>query len=200
MNTEVTIDKRLVEIKPGSFIFEFPNALSTEVCKDIIERFENSEDEHYQGRVGKDFNEDQSIKISTDMVISGKEHWKDIDETLFTSLAKALSSVKKEYDFFKGAFKDVGYAIQRTNSGEFFHWHIDADNPGFSDRQLVAIWYLNDVEGPVGETEFLQQNVKVKPESGKLILFPPFWTHEHRGVKLQDGIKYIATTWIVFKQ
>ena len=99
MNTEVTIDKRLVEIKPGSFIFEFPNALSTEICKDIIERFENSEDEHYQGRVGKDFNEDQSIKISTDMVISGKEHWKDIDETLFTSLAKALSSVKKEYDF-----------------------------------------------------------------------------------------------------
>ena len=82
MNTEVTIDKRLVEIKPGSFIFEFPNALSTEICKDIIERFENSEDEHYQGRVGKDFNEDQSIKISTDMVISGKEHWKDIDETL----------------------------------------------------------------------------------------------------------------------
>ena len=81
------------------------------------------------------------------MVISGKEHWKDIDETLFTSLAKALSSVKKEYDFFKGAFKDVGYAIQRTNPGEFFHWHIDADNPGFSDRQLVAIWYLNDVQG-----------------------------------------------------
>ena len=101
MNTEVTIDKRLVEIKPGSFIFEFPNALSTEICKDIIERFENSEDEHYQGRVGKDFNEDQSIKISTDMVISGKEHWKDVDETLFTSLAKALSSVKRNMIFLK---------------------------------------------------------------------------------------------------
>ena len=38
MDPEITIDKRLVEIKPGSFIFEFPNALSTEICKDIIER------------------------------------------------------------------------------------------------------------------------------------------------------------------
>ena len=37
MDPEITIDKRLVEIKPGSFIFEFPNALSTEICKDIID-------------------------------------------------------------------------------------------------------------------------------------------------------------------
>jgi len=201
MNTEVTIDKRLVEIKPGSFIILNSQMLYLlRFVKISLKDLKIQKMNIIKGRVGKDFNEDQSIKISTDMVISGKEHWKDIDETLFTSLAKALSSVKKEYDFFKGAFKDVGYAIQRTNPGEFFHWHIDADNPGFSDRQLVAIWYLNDVQGPGGETEFLQQNVKVKPESGKLILFPPFWTHEHRGVKLQDGIKYIATTWIVFKQ
>ena len=83
--------------------------------------------------------------------------------------------------------------------GEYFHWHIDSGSHQFSDRQLVAIWYLNNVEGPGGETEFLNQNVKIKPETGKLILFPPFWTHEHRGVTLQNGVKYIATTWIVFK-
>ena len=63
MNTEVTIDKRLVEIKPGSFIFEFPNALSTEVCKDIIERFENSEDEHYQGVLGKTLMKTSQLKF-----------------------------------------------------------------------------------------------------------------------------------------
>ncbi|MCY4305563.1 MAG: 2OG-Fe(II) oxygenase, partial [Aestuariivita sp.] len=68
----------------------------------------------------------------------------------------------------------------------------------FSNRQLVAIWYLNDVSGPGGETEFLVQQVCIKPEQGKLLLFPPFWTHEHRGVVLQEGVKYIATTWIVF--
>ena len=43
------------------------------------------------------------------------------------------------------------------------------------------------------------QEVKINPERGKLILFPPFWTHEHRGVTLKEGTKYIATTWIVFK-
>jgi len=30
----------------------------------------------------------------------------------------------------------------------------------------------------------------------KVILFPPFWTHVHRGVTLARDVKYIATTWI----
>jgi hypothetical protein len=54
------------------------------------------------------------------------------------------------------------------------------------------------VPGPGGETEFLFQNIKIKPEQGKLVLFPPFWTHEHRAVTLHKGVKYIATTWVVF--
>ena len=196
---DIQLDKRLIETKPGSFIFEFTNSISGKDCQDIIKRFEESEAEHYQGRVGQTFEENTDIKKSTDMVISGKDNWKDIDTLLFTTLAKALAGVKKQFDFFTGPFKDIGYAVQRTKPGEFFHWHIDSGSHQFSDRQLVAIWYLNDVEGPGGETEFLYQDVKVKPESGKLILFPPFWTHEHRGVTLQSGVKYIATTWIVFK-
>ena len=195
----IKVNKRLIEAEPGSFIFEFTDTVNTDNCNDIIKRFEDSKSEHYQGRVGQNFTKQKDIKRSTDMVISGKNNWKDIDELLFTSLSKALSSIKKEFEFFNGPFKDVGYAIQRTNPGEYYHWHIDGGSHQFSDRQLVAIWYLNDVNGPGGETEFINQNVKIKPEIGKLILFPPFWTHEHRGVKLQKGVKYIATTWIVFK-
>ncbi len=195
----IQIDKRLIEVKPGSFIYEFQNSLSEDECNQIIDKFEDSKEDHYKGRVGQNFTENFDIKKSTDMVISGKKDWKDFDTLFFTSLSKALSAVKKEFDFFSGPFKDIGYAVQRTNPGEYFHWHIDSGSHQFSDRQLVAIWYLNNVDGPGGETEFLNQNVKIKPETGKLILFPPFWTHEHRGVTLEKGIKYIATTWIVFK-
>lgn len=195
----IQIDKRLIEVKSGSFIYEFQNSLSADECNQIINRFEDSKEDHYQGRVGQNFTENVDVKKSTDMVISGKKNWKDFDTLFFTSLSKALSAVKKEFDFFSGPFKDIGYAVQKTNPGEYYHWHIDSGSHQFSDRQLVAIWYLNDVDGPGGETEFLNQNVKIKPETGKLILFPPFWTHEHRGVTLQKGVKYIATTWVVFK-
>jgi len=188
----------IVEVKPNTFIYEKRNALAPEACEEMIRRFEAYREEQYLGRIGQLAQQDTSIKKSTDLVVSGKEHWKDVDRALFYSLGVAIKEFRETFTYFKGPFKDMGYAIQRTNPGEHYHWHIDGGSHDFSQRQLVALWYLNDVPGPGGETEFLYQDVKVKPEQGKLILFPPFWTHEHRGVTLQQGVKYIATTWVVF--
>lgn len=188
----------ILEIKPGSFIFEKKNALPGDVCHEIIERFEANPDDQYLGKIGQQASEDTDIKRSTDLVVSNKPHWKDIDRLLFSSLNRALVEFKNLYPFFEGPFKDMGYSVQRTNAGEFYRWHIDGGSHEFSHRQLVAIWYLNNLTGSGGETEFLYQDIKVTPEAGKLILFPPFWTHEHRGQTLQQGSKYIATTWVVF--
>jgi len=187
------------EIKDNTFIFEKSNALSTQQCEQMIQQFESHKDEQYLGRIGQQAMQDISIKKSTDLVVSGKPHFKDIDAALFYSIKEALLEFRETYPYFKGPFKDMGYAIQRTNPGEHYHWHIDGGSHEFSQRQLVAVWYLNDVAGPGGETEFLFQNIKVKPQQGKLVLFPPFRTHEHRGVTLEQGVKYIATTWIVFR-
>ena len=186
------------EAKPLSFIYEVRGALTPEVCAEIVRRFEANPEHQYQGRIGQTQSRDLSIKRSTDMTVSDKPQWKDIDHILFRSMGAALGRIRERFPFFKGPFKDMGYAIQRTNPGEYYHWHIDGGSHEFSYRQLVAVWYLNDVPGPGGETEFLFQGVKVRPEQGKLVLFPPFWTHEHRGVTLQRGVKYIATTWVVF--
>lgn len=188
----------LKEVKPHTFVFEIENALPAEICEEMIRRFEEKTDQQYAGRIGQLQQQDQSIKKSTDLVVSGKEDWQDVDRYLFRSLGLAMKVFREQYPYFKGPFKDMGYAIQRTLPGEFYHWHIDGGSHEFSQRQLVAVWYLNDVPGPGGETEFLFQDIKIKPQQGKLLLFPPFWTHEHRGAVLNAGIKYIATTWVVF--
>ena len=190
--------KSLREIIPNSFIFEKMNALPAELCDEMVRRFEASEDEQYPGRIGQTVSSNQSIKKTTDLVVSGNPEWKDIDRALFQSLGRAILEFREKYVYFKGPFKDMGYNLQRYNPGEYYHWHIDGGSHDFSQRQLVALWYLNDVEGPGGETEFLFQDAKIKPERGKLVLFPPFWTHEHRAVTLEKGVKYIATTWVVF--
>ena len=188
----------LDEVKPNTFIYEIHDALTRDVCRSIVQRFEAHKEHHYDGRIGQLQTKDQSIKKSTDMTVSDKPEWKDVDRLLFRSLANALQAVRGRFPFFRGRFKDMGYAIQRTNAGEYYHWHIDGGSHEFSYRQLVVIWYLNDVSGPGGETEFHYQGVKIRPEAGKMLLFPPFWTHEHRGVTLKQGVKYIATTWVVF--
>lgn len=188
----------IIEVKENTFIFEKQNALSAELCDEMIRRFEENTEDQYKGRIGQTATEDNSVKKTTDLVVSGKEHWKDIDKQLFQSLAGAIKEFREAFPYFKGPFKDMGYGIQRYNPGEYYHWHIDGGSHDFSMRQLVALWYLNDVPGPGGETEFLFQKVKVTPEKGKLVLFPPFWTHEHRACTVNEGVKYIATTWVVF--
>ena len=117
---------------------------------------------------------------------------------LFKSLGTAMEVFKLRFPFFSGRFRDKRNALQRTQPGEFNQCHNDSGSHAFSTRQLVAIWYLNDVSGPGGKTEFRHQGVSIRPERGKLILFPPFWTHEHRGAELKAGVKFIATTWVLF--
>ncbi|MGD8838512.1 MAG: 2OG-Fe(II) oxygenase, partial [Gammaproteobacteria bacterium] len=173
-------------------------ALATDICAEMIRRFEAHGAEQYHGRIGQTRDLDQSIKRSTDLVLSGKPHWQDLDRELFRSLSRALAEFKQKFTFFEGPFKDNGYAIQRTDAGEFYHWHIDGGSHEFAMRQLVAIWYLNEPDGDGGETEFKYQQISIRPETGKLLLFPPFWTHLHRGKTLAGGSKYIATTWVVF--
>ena len=191
----------LHELKPGSFIFEKKNALPDFLCNDMMARFEAQQQDQNTGKVGSEAGDNALLKKTTDIFVSNKDHWKDVDNNLFRSFAMALKEFQQLYPFFGdiSRFKDMGYNLQRYQQGEYYHWHVDADNPTLAPRQLVALWYLNDVVDAGGETEFTFQDVKVTPEQGKLVLFPPFWTHEHRAAVINKGTKYIATTWLTFR-
>ena len=194
--------KNIKEVKSGSFIFEYKNALPDFLCDDMVARFESNLDDQYKGRVGSERGANQSLKKTTDIAITGKPHWQDVNNNLFRSLSLALREFGEAYPYFSAMprFGDKGYNLQRYQADEYYHWHVDGDSPDLAMRQLVALWYLNDMQDKGGDTEFLHQNVKVTPEKGKLVLFPPFWTHEHRAKVVDEGAKYIATTWIVFRE
>ena len=188
----------LRELAPGSFVFAVDRALPLDVCAEMIRRFEADTEHQYAGRIGQQASHDAAVKRTTDLAISAHAQWRDIDRQLHRSLGLAVAAFRERFPFFRGPFKDVGYNMQRYLPGEYYHWHIDGGSHQFAQRQLVALWYLNDVPGPGGETEFRHQGLKVRPRAGTLVLFPPFWTHEHRAVTVREGVKYIATTWVVF--
>ena len=75
-------------------------------------------------------------------------------------------------------------------------WHQDWGLlPVQARRLLVAMVYLNDVsEG--GETAFYHQDLKIKPEKGKMVIFPPYFTHMHKGMKPISNDKYICNFYI----
>ena len=188
------------EVQQGSFIFECENALPDFLCEDMVLRFEANPKDQYHGRVGSEATQNNTLKKTTDLVVTGKEHWQDVQNNLFRSLSIALQSFSQRYSYFGNLkrYQDSGFNLQRYQEGEYYHWHIDADDDALASRQLVAIWYLNDVEQG-GETDFYHQQLSIKPAQGKLVLFPPFWTHQHRAAVVDKGVKYIATTWITFR-
>ena len=185
------------ELKPGSFLYAMDHALPAAACEEMIRRFEDNPDKQNPGRIGQGAELAPDIKRSTDLRISGRSDWKDIDDLLKASLQAGLGLIAGLHPFFSAnRLHDTGYNLQRSAEGEFYDWHVDGGPGDFARRQLVAIWYLNDAPPSGGQTEFLFQDVAVTPKQGMLLLFPPFWTHLHRGSTVTGGTKYIATTWV----
>ena len=133
------------EVKPGSFIFERPHALPDDFCDEVVRRFEAQPEYQHEGVVGQTGTLAATVKRTTDLVVSDKADWKDIDRVFFGCMGAALKEFRETYPYFKGRFKDLGYQVQRYRPGEFYQWHIDGGSHQFSQRQLVALWYLNDV-------------------------------------------------------
>ena len=96
--------KTIKEIKENTFIFEQKNALPDALCDDMVRRFEEHTDDQYQGRIGQGAAKDSSVKKTTDLVVSGKEHWKDVDNNLFRSMGVAIKEFREAYPYFKGPF------------------------------------------------------------------------------------------------
>ena len=84
----------------------------------------------------------------------------------------------------------------RPGQNEEFQLHFDAVDFR-SNRYLVLLWYLNDVaEG--GETSFPALELSIKPQTGRLLMFPPYWMYQHQGLPPVSEEKYILSTYLLF--
>jgi hypothetical protein len=97
-------------------------------------------------------------------------------------------------------FHYTGLKIQKTLPTEGYHiWHIE-HGKGFDNepRAFVFSIYLNDVEEG-GETEFLHFSKRVKPKTGRIVIWPAAFPYVHRGNPPLSGEKYIVTSWVLLR-
>ena len=140
-------------------IHEKNNALSPDVCDEIILRFKRDERKApgitTSGEILLD------VKKSLDLNISVINEWKDIDQMLFDSLKIEIDEYSTKLQnfldipFWSNKIKDDGYNVKEYKPGDYYNWHVDAFThaDGWT-RTIACIWYLNEVEEG-GETEFL---------------------------------------------
>jgi hypothetical protein len=125
-------------------------------------------------------------------------------ETLVEFTRSAVDQYIEEYG---GYFNHIHDKITRLedfrikkysyDEGDWFDLHIDANDDQSMQRYLAIFWYLNDIEEG-GETDFPMQGMSIKPKQGRVVMFPPYWTHPHRGNKLkkENTYKYLLSTYL----
>jgi hypothetical protein len=101
-------------------------------------------------------------------------------------------------DAYGVPFNFTDLKIQKTLPTEGYHvWHIE-HGKGFCNepRTFVFSIYLNDVEEG-GETEFLHFSKRIKPKTGRIVIWPAGFPYLHRGNPPLSGEKYILTSWMI---
>lgn len=185
----------------------YPKALSSDICKELIARFNQCPNVH-RGVLGVGLY-NPNLKRCTEIGV-GREEWADLDKKIHSVVNQSLARYADDVPTFRYAMngiEDTGYLLQKYRPGtpegfeggfDGFDWHSDVCDLQSAPRTLAMILYLNTVaEG--GETEFLDQGLSVKPEEGALLWFPASFQYVHRGKTPISGPKYILTSFLVHK-
>jgi hypothetical protein len=106
------------------------------------------------------------------------------ERVFFDGLQKCYDTYAEEFSVLKdGKIHGTAMKMQRTSPGGGYHvWHGEQGNGTHAERVLVYMLYLNDLgEADGGETEFLYQRTRIRPQENTMVVWPAAFTHAHRG-------------------
>ena len=184
------------------FIGVFPNAVSPEICKRMIDRFEAANEMGFTMLRNAPKSEKDDLQLFLQEIPINQAVDSETHLSAMNNLQECYVEYAKKYSV---ALTDASaphhpyqMKLQKTEPSQGYHvWHYEQSNRQMGSRLAVWTMYLNTIEEG-GETEFLYQKRRVKPEQGTICIFPAGFTHVHRGNPPLSGSKYIATGWYEF--
>ena len=184
-------------------IYEKKNTLDKEVCNGMISWYENKvSDNNAEGFYSNVSNKNRIDESINDCRVfhSFKPFHKKLSSIIHEHVEKYIF---KEWSI-KGNtnnYNITGYKLQKSKKGGgFTKWHSELDvlrpSDVFKTSRRFGVWmvYLNNTDS--GYTDFMHQKLSVKPETGKLVIWPAYFTHTHRANPDLKEDKYIITGWL----
>lgn len=168
--------------------FQFYDILPDIMCKELIESYKRGTKEEWNRNGAPKFTQVNLNDTTPELV------W-----PLVTFVSKVLD---KYIDCYTPAkylppLKTLEqFRIKCYNGGtdDRYEEHIDVESPESSNRYLSFLFYLND-DYTGGETHFSEGGT-VTPRRGSVLVFPPYWMYPHAGLPVEDGTKYIMSTYM----
>tara|TARA_R110002094_G_scaffold48736_1_gene60453 strand:+ start:305 stop:892 length:588 start_codon:yes stop_codon:yes gene_type:complete len=188
----------------NNFIGIYDNYISKEECNKAIKLYEDQN--KFNNTISRIGGEKASILDKQDQQYFAAQDnvdvWWESLKTMMVNFDQALKHYQQNTGI-GSCYSELFYIalkIQKTLPTEGYHiWHIEHQK-GFVNeaRALVFSIYLNDVE-EAGETEFLHFSKRVKPKTGRIVIWPAGFPYVHRGNPPLSGKKYILTSWMMVR-
>jgi hypothetical protein len=174
----------------GNDVWKYPRILSPELCEKLIDRYDQDPRKSYRGHSENDAEFDN--RRGQMLFISDLPEWRELDQEIYQAIHSVFRAHFKRYRYLQ-EFSDEGYDLGcYLPPGEGCAEHFDSGNRVTRVASLLV--YLNDVRYG-GETIFPRQGIRVSPEQGMALVFPPFYTHPHHAVPPQVEPRYFLVTW-----
>ena len=177
----------------NDFIRIYEDVISPDFCKQLIAMFE------------------ESPQLHEEISLEGHRSFKQITLQQHTELRPFGNALQEVFDMYIGKYMEdcnvtskmfpqqYSYEMFRMkrylpNDKDEFSDHVDVGSLDSARRFLVFFLYLDDNVG--GHTDFPQMDISVAPKAGRMLMFPPMWTHLHAGRKPIDKPKYIIGSYL----
>ena len=192
-------------VKIENFIGIYDNYITAKECNNAIKLYDNQD--KFNNTVNRMGFEKVSVLQKQDQQFFAASNNLDIWYEDLKSIIVNFEMAFKHYientgagDAYGVPFHFTSLKIQKTLPTEGYHiWHIE-HNKGFDNepRAFVFSIYLNDVEEG-GETEFLHFSKRIKPKTGRIVIWPTGFPYVHRGNSPLSGKKYLLTSWMLLR-
>ena len=180
------------------YIKVYDNVIDEVSCNALIEKFEDSHEIFETVHM-----EDGNEVISFEQIDLHKhEAWASVQQGMLEVFQDYIMHYKIDCKILPKQWPETyGYEAIRmkrylNNGYDRFDTHVDVRDYASARRFLAFFIYLNDVEEG-GETDFVglyrvgtRMPYYIRPQRGRLLMFPPTWTYPHAGLKPVSGMKY----------
>ena len=181
-------------MKNKNYINVYDDVLNAGQCHHLVEKFEDSKHQWIKTEL-------KGHRSFTEININLNTDWQEYVDILYKAMRPYVdkycedNKIDKIHQWpEKFGFEQIRFKKYEVNNADEFKEHVDVMDYASAKRFLVFFLYLKKNKG--GQTSFPEYDLKVEPKPGRLLMFPPLWTHKHIGHKPIEEPKYIIGSYL----
>jgi predicted 2-oxoglutarate/Fe(II)-dependent dioxygenase YbiX len=180
----------------SDYILVCDHVLDGNTCDAVIQEYAGSAEWQPTSVVGgylPDKRRCDSILLTKQNVISSSSRRQVLASQVLGSINRAAKAYRACHNECCVS-RVFGIELLRYRSGGFYVQHHDASFE--QPRILTCVVGLNsDYEG--GALTWFDARIRIRPEPGRIILFPSNFLYPHSAETITAGIRYVIVAWLV---